>query len=105
VTGRAAQWRKHKQKMEMYMNWIQCAPPPPPPLPPSLCARVAFPLRWRSARARHFNSERIELSDKRGVLLTSVRLPSQIVGAELLREHYGNGGWGVFRRLRSVTCT
>ena len=41
----------------------------------------------------------------RGVLLTSVRLPSQIVGAELLREHYGNGGWGVFRRLRSVTCT
>lgn len=92
VTGRAAQWRKHKQKMEMYMNWIQCAPPPPP-LPPSLCARVAFPLRWRSARAA------------RDVLLTSVRLPSQIVGAELLREYYGNGGWGVFRRLRSVTCT
>jgi hypothetical protein len=41
----------------------------------------------------------------RDVLLTSVRLPSQIVGAELLREYYGNGGWGVFRRLRSVTCT
>ena len=62
------------------------------------------PLAQRAC-ARHFNSERIELSDKRGVLLTSVRLPSQIVGAELLREYYGNGGWGVFRRLRSVTCT